>query len=40
MGSLGVWVAISLSNVVGGLIGGFWIKYGNWAEAVIKKNPA
>jgi putative MATE family efflux protein len=40
MGSLGVWLAISLSNVVGGLIAILWIKYGNWAEAVVKRNPA
>lgn len=39
MGSLGVWLAISLSNVIGGLISILWIKYGNWAEAVVKKNP-
>jgi Na+-driven multidrug efflux pump len=39
IGALGVWLAISLSNVAGGLISILWIKYGNWAEAVIKKNP-
>jgi len=39
MGSLGVWLAISLSNVIGGLISILWIKYGNWAEAVVKNNP-
>jgi len=38
MGSLGVWLAILLSNVVGGLISILWIKYGNWAEAVVKKH--
>jgi putative MATE family efflux protein len=37
--SLGVWLAISLSNIIGGLISIFWIKYGNWAEAVIKRKP-
>jgi len=40
MGALGVWVAISLSNVVGGFISILWVKYGNWAEPVVKKNPA
>jgi Na+-driven multidrug efflux pump len=40
MGSLGVWVAISLSNVVGGVIAVLWIKYGNWAEAVVKTSSA
>jgi putative MATE family efflux protein len=39
MGSLGVWLAISLSNVVGGLIAILWIKYGNWAKPVVKKTP-
>jgi putative MATE family efflux protein len=38
MGSLGVWLAISLSNIVGGTISIFWIRYGNWAEAVIKRK--
>ncbi|MEM3627078.1 MAG: MATE family efflux transporter [Candidatus Bathyarchaeia archaeon] len=38
--SLGVWLAISLSNIMGGIICIFWIKYGNWAEAVVKGNPA
>jgi len=39
IGSLGIWLAISLSNVAGGLISILWIKYGNWAEPVVKKNP-
>jgi len=39
IGSLGIWLAIGLSNVVGGLISILWIKYGNWAEPVVKKNP-
>jgi len=39
MGSLGVWLAISLSNVIGGLVSILWIKYGNWAEPVVKENP-
>ena len=39
IGSLGIWLAISMSNVVGGLISILWIKYGNWAEPVVKKNP-
>ncbi len=40
LGSLGIWLAISLSNVVGGSIAILWIKYGNWAEAVVKKNAS
>ncbi len=39
-GSLGIWLAISLSNIIGGTISVLWIKYGNWAQAVIKKEPA
>lgn len=40
MGSIGAWLAIALSNVVGGTIAILWIKYGNWAEAVIKRKSA
>ncbi|MGB9675748.1 MAG: MATE family efflux transporter [Candidatus Bathyarchaeales archaeon] len=40
MGSIGAWLAISLSNVVGGTIAILWIKYGNWAEAVIKRKSS
>jgi len=40
MGALGIWLAIALSNVAGGLISILWIKYGNWAKPVVKKNPA
>ena len=39
LGSLGVWLAIGLSNVVGGVISIVWIKYGNWAKAVVKETP-
>jgi putative MATE family efflux protein len=38
MGSIGAWLAISLSNIVGGTIAILWIKYGNWTEAVIKRK--
>jgi Na+-driven multidrug efflux pump len=38
MGTLGAWLAISLGNVVGGVAAILWIKYGGWAEAVIKKS--
>ncbi|MEM3536195.1 MAG: MATE family efflux transporter [Candidatus Bathyarchaeia archaeon] len=37
-GAFGVWLAISLSNVVGGTISLLWIIYGNWAEAVVKRK--
>ncbi|MEM1564211.1 MAG: MATE family efflux transporter [Candidatus Bathyarchaeia archaeon] len=36
MGSIGVWLAIAVSNVTGGVVAMLWIKYGNWAKAVIK----
>ncbi|MEM1540871.1 MAG: MATE family efflux transporter [Candidatus Bathyarchaeia archaeon] len=36
MGSTGVWLTIAISNVIGGIIAILWIKYGNWAKAVIK----
>jgi putative MATE family efflux protein len=39
-GSFGVWLAISLSNVVGGFISVLWVKYGNWAEAVVKRESS
>jgi putative MATE family efflux protein len=38
MSSFGVWLAIALSNIVGGTISAFWIRYGNWAEAVVKRK--
>ncbi len=38
MGSLGIWIAFTLSNIVGGLIAILWIKYGNWTQAVVKKG--
>ncbi len=34
--SYGVWVAMALSNVVGGLGSITWVKFGNWARPVIK----
>ncbi len=36
MGSLGIWLTISLANLLGGLASFLWIKYGNWAKAVVK----
>ncbi len=36
MGSIGVWLAIAISNVIGGIVAILWIRYGNWAKAVIK----
>jgi len=38
MGSFGAWLAISLSNFVGGFISILWIKYGKWAKAVVKRR--
>ena len=34
--SYGVWVAMALSNFVGGLGSIAWVKFGNWARPVIK----
>lgn len=36
-GSFGIWLAIAISNVIGGIIAILWIKYGRWARAVIKE---
>jgi putative MATE family efflux protein len=38
MGSYGIWLALSLSNVVGGLLSIAWIKYGNWTKAVVRRG--
>lgn len=38
MNSLGIWLAIAISNLIGGAIATLWIKRGNWAKAVIKKQ--
>lgn len=37
-GSLGIWLAIAISNIIGGIIAAIWIKHGNWAKAVIKNK--
>jgi Na+-driven multidrug efflux pump len=39
MDSLGIWLTISLANLLGGFASVLWIKYGNWAKAVVKKTP-
>jgi putative MATE family efflux protein len=38
IGPIGVWLAMSLSNVVGGVVAILWVRYGNWAEAVVKSE--
>ncbi|MHA1505879.1 MAG: MATE family efflux transporter [Candidatus Asgardarchaeia archaeon] len=38
MGSYGFWLAISLSNVVGGILSFLWMKYGNWAKTVVENE--
>jgi putative MATE family efflux protein len=40
LGSSGIWLAISLSNVVGGSVAILWIRYGNWAQAIVEKESA
>jgi hypothetical protein len=37
MGSMGIWLAIALSNLVGA-IALPWISHGNWTKAVIKRE--
>jgi putative MATE family efflux protein len=34
MGSMGIWVSIAISNLIG-IIAIIWIKYGKWAKAII-----
>ncbi|MBS7657214.1 MAG: MATE family efflux transporter [Candidatus Bathyarchaeia archaeon] len=36
MGSLGIWLPLSLSNAVGGTALAIWAKYGKWDKAIIK----
>ena len=38
MGSIGAWLAISLSNIIGGALALLWIKYGNWTEKVVERK--
>ncbi|MEM3770018.1 MAG: MATE family efflux transporter [Candidatus Bathyarchaeia archaeon] len=38
MGSIGIWLAIAISNIISGMIAILWIKYGSWAKAVIKST--
>ncbi|MEM1674774.1 MAG: hypothetical protein QXE14_04625 [Candidatus Bathyarchaeia archaeon] len=35
MGSWGAWLAIALSNAIGGVFAVLWIKYGKWAKPII-----
>lgn len=39
MGSIGIWLTFSLSNIVGGIIVALWVKYGKWDEAIIRYYP-
>ncbi|MBS7648060.1 MAG: MATE family efflux transporter [Candidatus Bathyarchaeia archaeon] len=38
MGSQGAWLAIALSNIIGGIISLLWIKYGKWAKPIVKRG--
>ncbi|MCS7097338.1 MAG: MATE family efflux transporter [Candidatus Methanomethylicia archaeon] len=38
MGSYGVWLALAISNFIGGILSMLWIKYGKWNKAIIKKT--
>ncbi|MCX8170393.1 MAG: MATE family efflux transporter [Candidatus Bathyarchaeota archaeon] len=38
MGSAGAWLAIALSNLIGGAAALIWIKYGDWTKPVVKQE--
>jgi len=38
LGTFGYWIALSLSNLAGGLLAYIWVRYGKWAKPIIKKN--
>lgn len=40
MGSIGIWLAFSLSNIIGGIVSILWVMYGNWAKAIVNKSIA
>jgi len=35
-GSWGIWFAMALSNVIGGVASLLWIRYGDWNKPIIK----
>ncbi|MEM1845884.1 MAG: MATE family efflux transporter [Desulfurococcaceae archaeon] len=38
MGTYGYWLAITISNFLGGLLAYIWIRYGKWNKPIIKKQ--
>lgn len=36
LGPFGIWLAISISHIIGGIAAILWLKYGSWAKAIIK----
>lgn len=36
LGPLGIWLAISISHLVGGIAAILWLNYGGWAKAIIE----
>jgi Na+-driven multidrug efflux pump len=38
LGTVGVYVAFALSNIVGGIVSVLWVIMGNWAKPVIKNS--
>ncbi|MCS7096671.1 MAG: MATE family efflux transporter [Nitrososphaerota archaeon] len=38
IGSLGIWLAIALSNIAGGAVALIWIRYGKWTKPIVKEN--
>jgi len=39
MGVLGLWIALALSDVFGGLTSYVWIRWGGWVRPIIKEGP-
>ncbi len=40
MGPLGIWLAMAVSNVGGGVLSLAWVALGNWARPVVEVGPA
>lgn len=40
LGTMGVYLAFALSNIVGGIMSVLWVTLGNWAKPVIKNNAS
>jgi len=38
LGTFGYWLAIALSNFVGGVLAYIWVRKGNWTRPIIKEK--